>query len=223
MAHSVTYQSIVDNNIRNLYSGVQTKDQRRTRTIYSISTPFKRLLDEHKLSSDRFIGNLYEYSKEYKTRLPKAPAFRILSEDEVHKIVHRLYKPNFRQSQNRFESSQPETETVSESLIGLPIPSKSGSSKLPSSDRSYSKSHLEAITNRVSKATVASDIRVKMRKNVDTPLSELTMCWKVQKPVHLRYKLRNSQIAKLPPIPSIYKTKKYMEFWSTTGLEISKI
>ncbi|KAK3607381.1 hypothetical protein CHS0354_022541 [Potamilus streckersoni] len=207
MAHSVTYQSIVNNNIRNLYSGVQTKVQRRTQTIY----PFKRLHDEQKQSSDRFNGNLYEYSIKYKVRLPKAPAFRILSQEEVHEIVHRLSKPNFRRSQHQLESSQPETGTVSQKLKGLPISNNLGSSKLPSSEKSYSKSNLEAITNRVSKATVASDIRAKMRKNVDTPLPELNICWKVQKPVHLRYKLRNSRIPKLPPIIFIDKTQNSMD------------
>ncbi|KAK3607382.1 hypothetical protein CHS0354_022542 [Potamilus streckersoni] len=206
MAFCVTYQCIQNYNIRNLYGGLPTEIKWRTPNFCPVLTPAKRIHDEQRLPPDRFEVKFYEYNREYDIKVPKAPAFQVLSRKEVQEIVDRVYQPIPRRQCKRVGSSHSEEDKSGQRPNGSPTSYQSKSSRSLTSAKSYSQSDLEAITNRVSKATVASDIRVKMRNNVSTPLPDLVKCWKVENPVHMRYKLRHSSSPTQARLTFIEKT-----------------
>ena len=101
MAHGFrsTYRSISLNDLRNIYSGPERASKIeltcRESSLDRKLTKRDRLLEEtHKMLMERkYTERFNEYVPEYKTYLPKAPAFRETNDKNVKEIVERLFHP----------------------------------------------------------------------------------------------------------------------------------
>ncbi|CAL1547622.1 unnamed protein product, partial [Lymnaea stagnalis] len=82
--------------IRNLYNGyaaaIQPRNNPGTSASRGIIDLHDRVLEKYKYSPNRFEGKFQEYVPTYHTRLPRAPALRVVSAHEVQQITDRLYR-----------------------------------------------------------------------------------------------------------------------------------
>ncbi|OWF54633.1 uncharacterized protein LOC110441830 [Mizuhopecten yessoensis] len=92
MSFCVSYGRLTTNNIKHIYSTKEFKPSvRRFQGIYNPPTHSRHFSETYHAASLR--KRLYEDDGEY-GYIPRAPAFRQVSEDEVNSVVARLSQPN---------------------------------------------------------------------------------------------------------------------------------
>lgn len=91
MAFTLTFDAITSNNIKHIYSGQPA----RTRLRHSVESPAVAKLkrDKEEVQSNPDEVRTAEYREEYRCYVPKAPAFREVSGDELKGIVERVRRP----------------------------------------------------------------------------------------------------------------------------------
>ncbi|XP_025113130.1 uncharacterized protein LOC112575464 [Pomacea canaliculata] len=101
MAFSVSYHDLLDKNIRHIYSSLPSNIRFRSEPIPGVTlNPHHGCLSLHShqnLQQSRVPAllrrRLWAYSQDYGVTLPRAPAFRLMSTNEVKAIVDRVSKP----------------------------------------------------------------------------------------------------------------------------------
>ncbi|XP_046567470.1 uncharacterized protein LOC124275834 [Haliotis rubra] len=124
MAFSLTFQSILDNNIRHIYSGTPSNMAYRHSKEYPNMDQLRQQKDNQYLKD--YVLRVSEYRADYRCLVPRAPAFRILSRHEVDDIVERLNTPRSRNAdkdeqkprQGERQVSKEEAEAITERLYG---------------------------------------------------------------------------------------------------------
>lgn len=158
MAFIVTYQNLSKNNIRNIYSGFPADIKWRSTTDKKAIVPEQRIHEQliRITPHQKFLNERYlEYDPENNIRIPRAPAFRRLSRDQVDQIVLRLSEPTV--SRRRRASDICERE-VKRSFIETCRKCRAVSAR-----SNVSKQKMEEITQRVSLPTVTTNVRSSMR------------------------------------------------------------
>lgn len=98
MAFCTAYKSALEKNIRNLYSGlpadryVSQKKGNATMIEYTQRTHGYQLKPT---PNDMYLKSQLEYSHEYESILPKAPAYRKVSAEELSDIIQRVTRPTY--------------------------------------------------------------------------------------------------------------------------------
>lgn len=101
MAFSTGFPSIQQKNIRNLYSTDSLIDLRIKKRTASQRTVSRKPEYVNVTSNNQLVT--YEYVPEYKTYIPKAPAFRTVTGNKADEISERLYNPTVRTKRSRSE------------------------------------------------------------------------------------------------------------------------
>ena len=99
-AFSLTYSHILDSNLKNVYSGEPSKGT-ITRTLIRNNTFFEG--DGQSTPSERFRIRQSQYWVRWNSPLPRAPAYRCLSQKDVNRIVERLCSPTRKEAKLRRE------------------------------------------------------------------------------------------------------------------------
>lgn len=89
MAFSLTYQSILDHNIRHIYSGKPAEVSYHHSPQVTRNSGAVRQTQENPLKRS-YILRTSEFESRFHCFVPRAPAFRVLSRHEVDNIVGRL-------------------------------------------------------------------------------------------------------------------------------------
>nr|KAG5710569.1 hypothetical protein BaRGS_013215 [Batillaria attramentaria] len=97
MAFSVSYYDLLHKNIRHIYSNLPSNIRFRSDPVPGTTLPphdgclslHNRIYQEQKRPPDRLLRRLWAYNPEYRTTLPRAPAFRCVSTSEAKAIVDR--------------------------------------------------------------------------------------------------------------------------------------
>ncbi|XP_071096390.1 uncharacterized protein [Haliotis cracherodii] len=125
MAFSLSLQTILDSNIRHIYSGKPMNMAYRHSKEYPNMDQLRQQKDNQYLKD--YVLRVSEYRADYHCLVPRAPAFRILSRHEVDDIVERLHQPRSRkedkddqnpQGQGEKQVSKEEMEAITERLYG---------------------------------------------------------------------------------------------------------
>jgi len=90
MAFSLTFNSILNNNIRHVYSGKPVQMSYRHSSEYPNMDQLRQKRENQHLKD--YVLRTSEYQEGYNCMIPKAPAFRLLSRHEVDDITTRLRK-----------------------------------------------------------------------------------------------------------------------------------
>ncbi|XP_076454725.1 uncharacterized protein LOC143289581 [Babylonia areolata] len=155
MAFSLTFSSILDNNIRHVYSGMPVQMSYRHSSEYPNMDQLRQRRENQQLKN--FVLRTSEYQSDFNCLIPRAPAFRILSRHEVDDIVKRLQRETVASTR---QDGASESRTVKEKeknnpkYLGL---------------KKVSQAEIEEITERVNKPTKMSTIREKPRNPSDMP------------------------------------------------------
>ena len=81
MAFSLTFNSILENNIRHVYSGMPVQMSYRHSTEYPNMDQLRQKRENQQLKD--FVLRTSEYQANYNCLIPRAPAFRLLSRHQV--------------------------------------------------------------------------------------------------------------------------------------------
>ena len=81
MAFSLTFNSILQNNIRHVYSGMPVQMSYRHSTEYPNMDQLRQRRENQQLKN--YVLRTSEYQSHYNCLVPRAPAFRLLSRHEV--------------------------------------------------------------------------------------------------------------------------------------------
>ncbi|XP_041371192.1 uncharacterized protein LOC121384733 [Gigantopelta aegis] len=91
--HSLTFNDILAKNVRHVYSGLPTEIRfRRPKHQHALEL-HQRIYEEQTRPPDRFQLRVQEYLPRFNISLPRAPAFRQVSQSEMKDIVFRVSKP----------------------------------------------------------------------------------------------------------------------------------
>lgn len=99
-AFSLTYCHILDSSLKNVYSGEPSKGT-ITRTLSRNNTFSEG--DRQSTPSERFRIRQSQYWVRWNSPLPRAPAYRCLSQKDVNRIVERLCSPTRKEAKLRKE------------------------------------------------------------------------------------------------------------------------
>lgn len=160
-----SYYDIVNRDLRNIHGGFPPSDIKFRTTIYHRGIDiYDRLRDQRTRPNIRFYPRKHlEYLEPYDICIPKAPAFRILSKEEIDKLVYRL---NMRQDRTRSRRFQLQDQHPKRSQIRSAPASTSRrteasiSQTYPKEPEVTSKLHMAAIVERLYKGhTHQSELR----------------------------------------------------------------
>ncbi|KAL8620253.1 hypothetical protein ACOMHN_044789 [Nucella lapillus] len=155
MAFSLTFNSILDNNIRHVYSGMPVQMSYRHSSEYPNMDQLRQRRENQQLKN--FVLRTSEYQSDFNCLIPRAPAFKILSRHEVDEIVSRLQRQTVASTRQDGASESQTVKVKEESnpkYLGL---------------KKVSKQEMDEITDRVNKPTTMSTIREKPQKPSDMP------------------------------------------------------
>ncbi|XP_041371195.1 uncharacterized protein LOC121384734 [Gigantopelta aegis] len=145
MSFSLTFHSILDHNIRHLYSGTPTNVSYRHSKEYPNMDQLRQQRENQYLKD--YVLRVSEYRSEHKCFIPRAPAFKALSHQEVDEIVTRLSSQTVA---SQGISGTSENTTLSDKRSKYP--KYQGQKKV-------SREEMDAIVKRLNKPTTMSDIR----------------------------------------------------------------
>lgn len=171
MAFCTTYNTILDNNLKYIYTGVS--DTRNLKAPFH----FPVIHSQKQTSTSKQSTRGLEYSHEHNLYIPKAPAFQVLSKENVDKIVERVYRP-------RTSQKDPD-ETISE------YETSGSRQKQPVSPRRVK--DIQKCSDRLAKQqTVSTEIRRSLTESskatCKTPISDIKLsCVRMHKSVSQRY------------------------------------
>ncbi|GFO19929.1 hypothetical protein PoB_004643400 [Plakobranchus ocellatus] len=145
MSFCLTFHSILDNNIRHVYSGTPLQLTYRHSSEYPNMDQLRQRKDNQQLKNA--VLRTSEYRSEYRCLIPRAPAFRIMSRHEIEEVVARLTRPTI--------ASQGVTGTSERMMV------KDQASKHPKylGLKQVSGEEINGIVSRVNKPTRMSLIR----------------------------------------------------------------
>ena len=163
MAFHASQHTIQDNSLRYTYSGISFKD-----SVEGSRASFNHLERDRPRTSYYKTRdyNSYEYDEEFKTYLPKAPAFRCFSRHDVSIIVKRL---SCRKDDTHNLSTKDNISTKSDI-------------------RKLTWEECDKLSARLNQPTQISKLRNLLRTNTGTQLSELALsCERCNVPPSKRY------------------------------------
>ena len=85
MEFSLTFKSILENNIRHMYSGKPVQMSYRHSSEYPNMDQLRQRKENQLLKN--YVLRTSEYQSDYGCLVPRAPAFRLLSRHEVRSFV----------------------------------------------------------------------------------------------------------------------------------------
>lgn len=173
MAFNVTYHRLAEYNIRNLYGGLPEEIRFRQPRYTSPITSAQRHHEQRLLPPKHYDERFYDFHEEFDIRLPRAPAFRILSRQQVDDIVSRLSQATVSSASRRWKPGVCErgvrrslTPRCSSSLQTTPISPRSARSlsRTPTpSPRPMSRREMDDVTDRLLRPTVSANVRNRMK------------------------------------------------------------
>lgn len=168
MSFCTTYKRILDDNIRNIYSGpIRTADwclRGKYSKFADIASP-KLEDDKNNFQRKRIIYRFLEYLPEYRIYIPRAPAFNEASKSQINDFIQRNYHCK-RSSNSRCGSSNSNTEKR----------------------KRFTDEEMRVVSARVSKSTVSSEIRNLQTKDPISSLPDIrNACQRREKQPSQRY------------------------------------
>ena len=172
MAFNVSYHRLADYNIRNLYGGLPPEIRfRKPPYTLTVSAPSRY----HVRPQDPLDERLFDYYQDMDIRLPRAPAFRILSSKRVDDIVRRLSHATVSSASRLWKPGVCErgaarslTPRCSSSPQSTPRSLVSSSSRSPTpSPRRMKRQEMDSITDRLLRPTVSAKVR-RREKTLET-------------------------------------------------------
>ena len=172
MAFNVTYHRLAEYNIRNLYGGLPREIPFRQAAYPLPVTSAQRHREQLLIPQRHYDEQFYDYNKTFDIRLPRAPAFRILSREKVDSIVRRLSQPTVSSATVRWQpgvcergakrSLTPRSPRPS-SVMSTPRSARSSVRSPSPSPRPRSRQEMDDITSRLLRPTVSANVRNRMR------------------------------------------------------------
>ncbi|XP_060069795.1 uncharacterized protein LOC132549836 [Ylistrum balloti] len=89
MAFCTTYHSILDHNLKNIYSGSIDGRILRSPSKLPVIQPQRHACS----AASRRRNQDMEYNHEYQVYMPRAPAFDVMSKESIAKMVDRMHRP----------------------------------------------------------------------------------------------------------------------------------
>lgn len=154
MAFCTTYKTILDHNIKHLYSGYPTDLRFRKATFPSNFQHARRMPELELHQPDRFQRKHLDYIANYNICLPKAPAFRLFTADGVNDMVKRVSRPTCSAKSKRDICKREAARHLHEVCTFCVL------SKMP---YKVTKQEMENINKRLLQPTIATTIRNNMR------------------------------------------------------------
>jgi len=155
MAFCTTYKTILDSNIRNIYSGLPSEIRFRIPSFSPTIDHAKRMHELQLQPPDAFDLRYLVSVPGHNVKIPRAPAFRVFSEAEVNEIVKRVSRPTC-SAKSRREVCKREVERSKKDMCAY-----CELSRLPDD---ISKRRVDDITRRLlTTPTISSTIRNNMR------------------------------------------------------------
>ena len=168
MAFSVSYHRLADYNIRNLYGGLPREIPFRQPPYTPAVFAAQRYREQ---PPDPLDERLYDYYEDLDIRLPRAPAFRLLSRRRVDDIVRRLSRATVSSAGRRWKPGVCERgvqRSLTPRSVSSPLTTprsliSSTSRATTPSPRRVDKKEMDSITDRLLTPTVSAKVRNKMK------------------------------------------------------------
>ncbi|KAK7094650.1 uncharacterized protein [Littorina saxatilis] len=159
MAFSLTFNSILDNNIRHVYAGKPAQMSYRHSSEYPNMDQLRQRRENQQLKD--YVLRTSEYQSDYNCLMPRAPAFRLLSRQEVDDIVTRLQRDTVastRQDGTSDEKAVQDKQKSNPKYLGL---------------KKVSQEEMDEITQRLCKPTKMALIRERRPQHI-APMPEVS-------------------------------------------------
>lgn len=153
MAFSTSYRTMLDRNIRHVYSDVKPELHVPRVNIIHYLDPAKRFHEDQLKPYDKFTTRSMVYVPEYDIQLPRAPAFREMGAVEIKRLVARLSRPI--QCQMKDYICHKETNRQMKYMCG--------DCELNLIPNTVSKKKLDEINERLQRPTTSCSNRIRMR------------------------------------------------------------
>lgn len=172
MAFNVTYHRLAEYNIRNLYGGLPREIPFRQTAFPLPVSSAQRHREQLFIPQRHYDEQFYDYNDTFDIRLPRAPAFRILSRQKVDNIVRRLSQPTVSSATRRWKpgvcergvkrSLTPRSPCPS-SVLSTPRSARSSVRTPSQSPRPKGRQEMDDITSRLLRPTVSANVRNRMK------------------------------------------------------------
>ncbi|XP_076436620.1 uncharacterized protein LOC143276110 [Babylonia areolata] len=167
MAFNVSYNDLLRKNIRHIYSSLPSNIRFRCDPEPSVTlnphdgcvTSYKGFLRQPPGMPEALYRRLWAYSPEYKSAMPRAPAFRCVSASEARVIVDRVSQmtKTHRKRRQSYRPEENEEGDTGEDRSATPLSARGGR-------RCRSAAEMNALNDRVMRPTTASQIRSDLRE-----------------------------------------------------------